>query len=387
MNESASAIVRIVVLASIAGPVLGQAMARRSSAGPGFTRGATTRVSIGPAEAQGNSASWWPSISGNGRYVAFESFASNLVPQDTNGFQDVFVRDCLTGITERVSVDSTGLEGNSLSESSSISADGRYVAFESDASNLVALDTNGVDDIFVHDRATGDSERVSVDSLGNQAVGQGSTDASISSDGRYVAFRSGASNLVALDTNGVADIFVHDRQTGITERMSVDSGGAQGNASCTSPSISGDGRYVAFDSLASNLVPFDTNGVRDVFVHDRQTGTTERVSVDSAGVQGTAGSFVPSISSDGRYVAFFSFAIDLVPSDTNATSDVFVHDRQTGTTERVSRSSAGSQANGYSAEPSISSDGRYVAFESDASNLVPSDTNSVDDVFVHSLLR
>jgi Tol biopolymer transport system component len=349
--------------------------------------GATERVSVSTSGEQGNSFSFWTCISADGRCVAFNSSASNLVPGDTNLAYDVFVHDRLTGTTERVSVDSSGVQGDGDSTGlCSISADGRFVAFASYATNLVPGDTNLAYDVFVHDRQTGATERVSVDSSGvegNDGSYRGSYRPSISADGRFVGFDSGASNLVPGDTNGYEDIFVHDRQTGATERVSVDSSGVQGNSLSQSPSISADGRYVAFWSGASNLVPGDTNGFTDVFVHDRQTGATERVSVDSAGVQGNDGSCCPSISADGRFVAFESLATNLVPGDTNGFTDVFVHDRQTGATERVSVDSSGVQGNLDSYEPSISADGRFVAFSSDASNPVPGDTNDWWDVFVH----
>jgi len=184
------------------------------------------------------------------------------------------------GITTRVSVDSSGIQGDIYSFVPSISADGRYVAFESFATNLVAGDNNGYLDIFVRDRQTGQTTRVSVDNSGNQGNGHSSAP-SISADGRNVAFQSDATNLVAGDTNGVYDIFVHDRQTGRTTRVSVNSSGIQGNAYSDQPSISADGRHVAFESLATNLAAGETNGATDVFVHDRQTGQTTRVSVGS----------------------------------------------------------------------------------------------------------
>src|SRR5439155_932379 len=186
--------------------------------------------------------------------------------------------------TTRVSVDSSGAEGNDESYGSSISADGQIVAFESMASNLVAGDTNSYADVFVHDRSTGLTERVSVDSSGAEG-NSGSYDPSISADGQIVVFQSYASNLVAGDTNGVFDIFVHDRSTGLTERVSVDSSGAEGNGYSADSSISADGQIVAFESMAKNLVAGDTNATYDVFVHDRSTGRTERVSVDSSGAE------------------------------------------------------------------------------------------------------
>jgi Tol biopolymer transport system component len=358
----------------------------------------TERVSVDSAGVEGNNASAAPSTSSDGRYVAFESFATNLVGvgNDNNNKPDVFVHDRQTGTTTRVSVDSAGTEGDDSSTDPSISSDGRYVAFESRASNLVAAGGDMLEDIYVHERETGITTRVSENTLGDEADGF-SLDPSISSDGRYVAFLSDATDLVAGDTNVKVDIFVHDRQTGATTRVSVDSAGNEANEASSSASISSDGRYVAFDSIADNLVAGDTLfpiGFRDVFVRDRDAdgnGTydeplgvsTVRVSVDSLGGEGNEDSSSASISRDGRYVAFVSAATNLVANDTNVRTDVFVHDLQTGETTRVSVDSAGVEGNNNSNFPSISSDGRYVAFESDASNLVADDTNVRTDIFVH----
>jgi len=345
----------------------------------GASPGATERVSEDSAGNGGDDLSGAAAISADGRYVAFVSRATNLVSGDTNDFYDVFVHDRQAGATERASVDSSGNEKNTNGLDPSISGDGRYVAFEWDFG------------VWVHDRETGITEMVSVDSAGIEA-NNSSNDPTISADGRYVAFESGATNLVADDTNGEGDVFVHDRQTGATERVSVDSQGAQVNDDSNDPAISVDGRYVAFVSYATNLVPGDTNDKRDIFVHDRQTEVTERVSVDSVGNEGDDTSYSPAISADGRYVAFVSYATNLVPVDTDACvhatyhwncEDVFVHDRETGVTEKVSVDSAGNEANKESANPAISGGGRYVAFHSEASNLVPSDTNHSEDVFVH----
>ncbi len=367
--------------------------------------GITERVSVASDGAQANSASAIPTISGDGRYVAFSSDASNLVPGDTNARDDVFVHDRVTGATQRVSVASDGTQANSDSAIPAISADGRYVAFWSDASNLIPGDTNGSADVFVRDRATGTTERVSVASNGIQANSY-SYYTAISGDGRYVVFSSHASNLVPGDTSAALDVFVHDRATGTTERVSVASDGTQancdsdnypvisaiiisGNPDSDYPAISGDGRYVAFSSQACNLVPGDTNGTPDMFVHDRVTGTTERVSVASDGTQANSSSYYPAISGDGRYVVFSSSASNLVPGDLlyrdidGITNDVFVHDRVTGATELVSVASDGTQANESSFYSAISAEGRYVAFTSTASNLVPGDTNMHFDVFVH----
>ena len=345
----------------------------------------TTRVSVDSSGGEGINDSWEPAISADGRFVAFVSYADNLVHGDTNGARDVFVHDRSTGVTERVSVDSSGAEGNgdsSFDRWPSISADGQVVVFWSDASNLVGGDTNGRTDVFVHDRATGVTERVSVDSSGVEGNG-GSLGSSISADGRIVAFCSDASNLVAGDHGGIVDAFVHDRATGVTERVSVDSSGAEGDRESSGPLLRADGRIVTFASWASNLVAGDTNGCADAFVHDRATGITERVSVDSSGVEANDGSGPSSISADGQIVALWSFASNLVSGDKNWCLDVFVHDRSTGITERVSVDSSGSEGNATSWAGSISADGQVVAFGSQASNLVAGDTSMTEDVFVH----
>jgi hypothetical protein len=344
-------------------------------------KGITARVSVASGGIQGNEGSLEALMSADGQYVTFSSYASNLVPNDTNGVWDVFIHERETGVTSRVSLASSGTQGNNISESSSISVDGRYVAFQSSASNLVPNDTNGVFDIFVHDRETGITARVSVASDGTQANNTSFT-SSISADGRYVVFRSTANNLVANDTNNVDDIFVYDRQTGTTSRVSIASNGTEGNNASEYPSISTDGRYIAFHSGASNLIVGDTNNVDDVFVHDRQTGQTNRISVASDGTQGNSYSYIPSILANSRYIAFRSYASNLVADDTNNVSDIFVHDWQTGTTSRVSLASDGTQGNDHSSKPAISADGRYVAFDSVASNLVVGDTNNTWDVFV-----
>ena len=356
---------------------------------PSFAQ-VTQRVNVTSAGTQVHGFTGYPWLSADGRYVVFESFASDLVPGDTNGHQDVFVRDRLLGLTERISVGPGGVQANANCGGGGISADGRYVAFYSRASNLVTGDTNMTDDAFVRDRLLGITERVSVDSSGAQGNGSsGYFGTAISADGRYVAFGSAATNLVPGDTNVRLDVFVRDRLLGHTDRVSVDSTEAQANQDSYLPSISADGRYVAFESAATNLASGDTNGRYDVFVRDRQLGTTERVSIGSAGEQGNSDSLNASISADGRFVAFSSYADNLVPGDTNGASDVFVHDRQTAQTERVSVGSGGAEGNGntgsysdYWHGSSISADGRYVAFESEASNLVPGDTNASADVFV-----
>lgn len=302
-------------------------------------------------------------ISASGRYVAFMSYASNLVASDGNGQLDVFVRDRISATTERVSVGTGGVEGNNESAGPDISDDGRFVAFYSSASNLVPGDTTPYGDVFVRDRQTGATERVSV-GLGGVPSNGNSFDPAISADGRFVAFGSDASNLVAGDTNDHIDIFVRDRQTSSTVRASVRTGGAQGNDGSLPATISADGRFVAFISEASNLVAGDTNLSADVFVRDLKNGVTERVSVSTAGVQSEHNCFDPVISADGRFVAFHSQARNLVPDDTNGTSDVFIRDRVKGTTRRVSVTADGRQLDGGGHYAHISAQGRFVAFHS-----------------------
>jgi tricorn protease-like protein len=373
-------------------------LATSASAGPST---AMMRVSVSSSGVQADRDAYAVGLSGNGRLVLINAQATDLVPGDTNERWDIFVHDRSNGKTERVSVSSGGAQAKATRDpwggsiAGGISANGRYVVFQSDAPNLVSGDTNRVTDVFLHDRASGETKRLSVGSHGQANGASGA--ATISATGRYVAFESAASNLVRRDTNRRVDVFVRDLATGKTSRVSVSSRGAQAacNGWCesTQPSLSTDGRYVAFESSATNLVRGDTNKLADVFVRDRRTGRTERVSVTSKGKQAGAdrtnnGSNAPSISGDGRYVAFHSADSNLVPGDTNRTFDVFVHDRKTGRTTRVSVSSAGRQANGENVgAPSFSADGRYVAFNSLATNLVSGDTkdNDILDVFVRDL--
>ncbi|MEG4809468.1 calcium-binding protein [Microcoleus sp. F8-D3] len=341
----------------------------------------TTRVSVDPAGNPGNDSSYDPSISADGRFVAFQSDAANLVPGDTNNNNDIFVRDLSTNTTTRVSVDSAGNQGNDFSGNPSISGDGRFVAFSSGATNLVPGGTNNDEDIFVRDLSTNTTTLVSVSSSGDRANDY-SDFASISANGRFVAFRSWATNLVPGDTNDSRDIFVRDLLTNTITLVSVSSNGDRANDSSSRCSISADGRFVAFSSRASNLVPGDTNNSDDIFVRDLSTNTTTRVSISSTGNQGNEDFYTPSISADGRFVTFSSLASNIVPGDTNDSEDIFVRDLSTNITTRVSVDSAGNQGNSDSEFPSISANGQKVAFSSFAANLLPGDTNNGPDLFI-----
>ncbi|MFN0243367.1 MAG: TolB family protein [Planctomycetota bacterium] len=342
--------------------------------------GQTTRVSVDSSGTEGTDNSFARGISADGRYVSFLSTASNLVPGDTNGMNDVFVHDRDTGQTTRVNVDSAGVQSNGAQNLSALSANGRYVAFESWATNLVAGDTNGFADIFVHDRETSQTTRVSVSSAGGEADRE-SRQPAISADGRFVAFRSAAANLVPPGTSSL-DIYVHDRQTAQTTRISVDAGGGLANGGSVSPAISADGRHVSFASVATDLVPGDTNGEMDVFVRDRMTGQTTRVSVDSSGQQSNSMSMTSVLSADGRYVAFDTYAYNLVPGQPQGTQGVYVHDRLSGQTTHVSVSTSGTPSFQDAAQPSLSPDGRFVAFFSPSGNLVPGDFDTMSDIFL-----
>src|SRR5688572_1201622 len=399
----------------------------------------TEIVSLADNEAQGNNASGIEGIptgvSADGRFVAFYSFASNLVPGDTNNHPDVFLRDRQTGTTTLVSRAYDGGPGNGMSLDPSISADGNYVAFLSHADNLVPGDGDSSADAFVYNRLTGQNSIIGQDSFGTEAPfisGNGryvvfhtyaslvpedtqgardvyvtdlvsggfelisknalgevgtnhSLDPHISFDGRYVAFYSLADNLVPGDANANFDVFMRDR-VGSTIVLASTGSGGQGNNRSDEASVSDDGRYVAFESLASNLVPGDTNNRLDIFVRDLTGSTTIRASVDTAGVQGTGHSTRPHISGNGRYVVFQSDS-RLAPTDPNIVTDIYSRDIQANTTEQISLTSSGEPGLGYSHKPQVSSDGRYVVFGSYASNLVPGDLNDTRDVFLRDRVR
>ena len=359
-----------------------------ASRGGASTTSITTSISQGTGpKGPATSFSFRPWVSGDGRFVAFDSDSPYLVPGDTNRVRDIFVYDRDNGTLDLVSKGPGGRQSNGDSQRATLSNDGRYVAYWSAADNLVDGDTNRVTDCFVTDRQTHETIRVDVGPDDAQANGECARPV-ISGDGKLVAFESAATNLEkagvlgkSTDTNRARDIFVRDLEHGTTTRVSVTSDGKQGMGESVRPSISADGRWVAFQSDAP-LQADDTNKKTDVYVHDMSTGDTTRISIGPGGVEGNGGSFSPSVSADGRLVAYWSNASDLVADDTNKTGDIFVFDRSDGSTTRVSVASDGTQGDGMSSDPSISPDGRYVTFWSGADNLVSDDTNGKRDIFL-----
>lgn len=349
--------------------------------------GVTARVDVASDGSQADGSSVLPHLSRNGRLVSFASDATNLVAGDTNGARDIFVHDRKTGATERVSVAGDGSEGNASSPFALLSGNGRIVAFQSSASNLVADDVNGESDLFVHDRKTGVTERINVNRAGAVANGVSmlSPYGALGANGRMIAYYSEATNLVAGDVNGLGDVFVRDRRSLETIRVSVASDGSEANGPSGEATMSENGRFVAFVSEATNLVAGDTNGLADVFVHDLKSGATRRVSVASDGSEANGISTNATFSTDGRYVTFFSSASNLVADDVNGVFDVFVRDLKTGTTTRASVGASGNEGNGASTLARISGNGHVVAFQSAATNLVTADVNGVDDIFVRDL--
>lgn len=346
--------------------------------------GETRLVSVSTGGQKANARCFTPVLSGDGRYVAFTSNATNLVPGDTNGKADVFLRDRLLGTTERVSVSSAGGEGNGGSWTPDISADGRFVVFTSGADNLVAGDTNGREDVFLRDVLLGETTRISASWTGAGADHQ-SLWPRVSGDGSVVTFMSRATNLVPDDDEGFEDVFVHFVASGTTARLSVGAGGEGGNGNSVEPDISDDGTRIVFGSLASNLISGDTNDKMDVFVVDLVQAETTRVSVDSQGVEADDGCWPGSISPDGSAVTFFSQATNLVEGDPGKVTDVFLHRLGPATTVLVSKSSMGAFGDKESREAVVSGDARVVAFESRATNLVGTDPGLELDVFRRDL--
>ena len=362
------------------------------------TAGVQNASGLGVYGIKQNDASGFMSISQDAKVVVWESTATNLSPDDTDSVYDVYARNTDTGYTQLVSrATGLGAKGNGASRYPTVSADGRYVAFISQATNLDPADTDTSFDLYVRDlqtqttvladRATGVS--------GAKANAAAFDGVSLSADGRYVAWTTYATNLDAADTDGsVSDVYVRDLQANTTTLVDRATGapGAKANTGSRNPELSADGRYVAFDSLATNLSPDDPDTTQDVYVRDLQTNTTTLVSraTGATGAKGNGASTIPSISADGRYVSFNSQATNLSPDDTDAASDVYVRDVQASTTTLASRASGAAGVKGnagsfYDEDHNLSADGRYVSFISNATNLDPADTESFPDMFVRDL--
>lgn len=346
--------------------------------------GATTRVSVSTAGVEGDGASGNPVISGDGRYVVFESLATNLVPGDTNGVQDIFERDLVTGKTTRVSGD-PWTQANGESADPAISQDGQTIVYDSLASNLASGDTNGVSDIFQWKRGDLFNYRINLDDYFREADGP-SWAPTISANGDTVAFNSDADNLdLRADTNHSTDVFV--RQPGDTRLVSRGSDGALGNGTSRGARLSADGRHIVFESYATNLVPGDTNNRSDLFTAKVEYwDTITRVNVDPTGavVGGYTGGRT-AISGDGRYVAFSSPQDFLVPGDSNGHWDVVVRDTVAGTTALASVAANGTQGDSDSLEPSITPDGRQLAFKTYATTFAPDTPQPSANTFVRDL--
>ena len=345
------------------------------------------RISTDSSGNQANNSNSNPTFSPDGTKVLFTSSASNLVPGDTNGTSDLFVKDLVTGAVTFVNSDDFGNVANSGSYNPIFSPDGTKVLFTSSASNLVPGDTNGTSDLFVKDLASGVVTRVNTDDFGNEA-NSGGSDAIFSPDGTKVLFTSSASNLVPGDTNSVNDIFIKDLVSEVVTRVSTDSNGNQANSTSVYPIFSPDGTKVAFLSNASNLVPGDTNGQSDTFVKDLISGTVTRVSTDNAGNQASGQSFyAPVFSPDGTKVAFFNNASNLVPDDSGKV-DLFIKDLTDGAVVRINinHQEAGWYPYNMGHLPIFSSNGTEIIIGNSSSNIVSGDTNGQADIFIISLV-
>ena len=349
--------------------------------------GRTERISSVTASGEESfGMSRYPDISADGRYVAFET-SSKLVAGDTNQSADAYVYDRLERDMVRASIADDAEEPDDTVTNVQISGDGRFVAFTSRATNLVARDRNRLGDLFVRDLQNGTTQLVSVSTDGQQTDGEAQNAPSLSDDGRYIVWSTMAKNLVPGDTNNANDVFLRDQAAATTQRVSVSAAGAQGDAGSGIPSISADGRYVAFSSAASNLGPGRSSSnpaLGGVVIKDLQTGVVEVVSVSTDGVVGNNSSMAPDVSADGQRVAFLSAASDLVPNDSNEQYDVFVRDRSARTTTRVSVGDDGSERKRAITAPVLSADGRYVAFMDGTLNALGGFSSPMDTV-VHDL--
>ncbi len=326
------------------------------------------------------------SLSSDGRFIVFQSGATNLVSGDENSADDIFIFDKEGedgSQVELISVDSDETASNGSSSNGAVSSDGRYVVFQSNATNLVSGDVNSASDIFLRDRTDGTTIRVSVNDDGDEADGD-SINPRISSDGRYIVFQSAATNLVSDDTNEQIDIFLHDTDSETTTRISLSATDVEGDGDSTNPDISSDGNIIVFESEATNLIDDDDNAFSDIFAFNISGDTITKISADTGSDDSDGNSTLPRISGDGSSVVFLSEASDLVSADTNNLQDVFLY---TFSDESIIRVNEGSpqNADGVSDNPSISTDGNYVAFQSSATNLTSGDSNDADDIFVYDV--
>lgn len=325
-----------------------------------------------------------PSLSANGRFLAFESFTDGLVPEDENGLEDVFVRDLKTGALEIVSVASDGTAADGPSSLAFVSASGRYVTFTSEATNLAPGAGTSLMDVFVRDRKTGETLLASPPLEGQVNDGHNSK-SFITPNGRFVLFTTESTQQVPGDGNESADVVVRDLKKGVTERVSVDSAGAEQEGTSIASSISGNGRHVAFDSEAELLAAGGTDGQRDAYRHDRKTHETVRLSSGITGSSGNGASFLPVLSANGRFAFFQTLANDLVPTDEdlNGKQDIVRVDCKTLASLRIRPAAEEPDDNSF--QPSLSRNARLVAFSSHASNFVEDDTNGAPDIFVIDL--
>ncbi len=342
----------------------------------------TQHIGISALGQPADHGSYVEGISDDGRCVLLFSGATNLVAGDTNAAPDIFVRDRALGTTERVSVSATGEQANGESAGGRMSADGRFVAFMSWATNLVPNDTNGEPDVFIRDRSLGTTEAISVTPNGTVANGECEGAWSMTPDGRFVAFLSKASDLVPGTRGGLKQVFVRDRQTSTTEIVSVSNSGVEADQWCLGIAISDDGRFVAFGTWADNLAPGYTVPYLEIYLRDRWNRTTRLISLGSSGVRADGGCFLAGMSGDGRSVAFLSDASNLVTIAPPFFMNAYVRDWQSGITELLNVSTSGTPGNVDCEDLCMSRDGRFFAIETPATNLAPGDTNARDDIFV-----
>lgn len=344
-----------------------------------------------------------PSLNHDGRYVVYSSTATNLVPGGTSGTRHIFLRD-RTAATTTLITQRLGVEANGDSDAPVLSADGRFIAFHTEATNLVTFESNGYTDVYVYDRVADTFTLVSNGASGGGGAAGGSCCPAISPDGRWVAFYSAAPDVVQNDTNGWTDAFVFDRSNATTQTASLGPGGVQGNYYTTVTGIgatsgqiavttnaSGTGCFVAFQSMADNLVPGANWGETCVFLRDTALGVTTLVAANAAGAQATGATRGVTMTADARYVAFETRAPNLVPGDLTD-SDTFVRDTQAASVVKANLSSQQllGQTSFYSAPlpygPSMSADGRFVVFETKFAALAPNDTNLKNSIYMRDLV-